>query len=101
MIQVDKKTIVATHMDTDGERVHKGIIIPAEGSTSRGIHARWCKIFKIGSEVTDVKEGQWVYVEHGRWTYAIDIKDETGEKMNVWVLDPEAIMVVADAKPEE
>lgn len=101
MIVVDKKTIVATNMDTTGEQIKNGIIIPAEGFSSRGIHPRWCKVYKVGSEVKDISEGQWLYVEHGRWTYAIDTTDENGDKLNVWVVDAEGILLVADEKPAE
>lgn len=100
MIKVDKDTIIATNMESTGEKVHNGIIIPAEGFTSRGIHPRWCEIYAVGDNVKDVSVGQWVYVEHGRWTYAIDIKDQDGNPKNVWVIDPDGIMLVSDEKPE-
>lgn len=101
MIEVGGKTIVAIDMDTDGERVTKsGIFLPKEGFNEQAIHPRWCKVYKVGPEVDLVSENQWLYVEHGRWTHAIDVKDENGEPLKVWVIDPEGIMVVSDDKPE-
>lgn len=100
MIEVDKNTIVAVDIESTGEKKKNGIYIPAEGFSSRGIRPRWCKIYKVGSDITSVKVGEWAYVEHGRWTYAIDTTDDNGEPLKVWILDEKAIMAVTDEQPE-
>ena len=45
-----------------------GIIIPGDEGSSRGIHPRWGKVYSVGPEQTEIKKGEWILVDHGRWT---------------------------------
>ena len=50
---------------------------------------------------TDVKVGQWVYVEHGRWTRGVNIEDDNGEIFKIPKVEPESILLVSDDIIEE
>lgn len=95
--------ILVTDMETGVHVLASGLILGDDNGKSRGIRPRWCKVFRIGKNVTDVKEGEWILMEHGRWTYRqvveIEIDGETRE-IHLQKIDPEAIMVVTDEKPE-
>jgi hypothetical protein len=54
----------------------------------------------VGPEQQDVVPGQWICVEHGRWTRGIDIEDENG-KVTLRRVDPKDIMMVADQRPND
>lgn len=62
----------------------------------KGVRARWAQVYKIGDNVKDVKPGEWVLVEHGRWSYAIDFIDENKNQVKLQKIDPTGIMLVAD-----
>lgn len=76
-----------------------GIILRSDDGKSEGVRPRWARVFAIGPEQEDVKIGEWVLVEHGRWTRGIEIEEE-GSKFTMWRIDPEAILLTADEKPE-
>lgn len=91
--------ILVCDMET-GERVTEGgLIISDDNGKDRGIRPRWCRVYKVGTNVTDIQPGQWVYVEHGRWTWALDFTDETGTMLKVQRVDNQGILGVADERP--
>jgi hypothetical protein len=62
---------------------------------SSGIRPRWCRVYAVGPEQVDVKVGQYICVEHGRWTRGVKIDDGTG-KLTIHKIDGNAIMLVSD-----
>lgn len=82
-----------------GERKSTGgIILRDDNGTTQGIRARWAKVYKVGPEQKFVKEGQWILVEHGRWTRKIKIND--GEQdLEIQRVDSEGILAVSDDPP--
>jgi hypothetical protein len=52
----------------------------------------------VGPEQTTVKAGEWVLVEHGRWTRGIEV-EVTGEHMTLRRVDPSNIIFVSDEEP--
>ncbi len=84
-----------------GDKITKGgLIITDDNMTNRGIRARWAKVWAIGAGVQDIEVGQWVLVEHGRWTNRITIEID-GVDTDVWRIDyPEAALVVSDEEPD-
>jgi co-chaperonin GroES (HSP10) len=88
--------IVVTNMTFDQRITHGGIVLLNDDMKSSGIRPRWCQIYKFGPEYNgELKEGQWIYVAHGRWTRGIDIEDEEGKK-TLRRVDPNDILLVSD-----
>ena len=56
-----------------------GIIIMTDNGKSTGIRPRWGRVYAVGPDQQDIKIGDWICVEHGRWTRGLDIEDETGK----------------------
>jgi hypothetical protein len=77
-----------------------GIIIPNDNGKSTGIRPRWGRVYAVGVEQQDVTVGQWVCIEHGRWTRGIDIEDESG-KVTLRRVDPKDIMMISDEVPND
>ena len=80
-----------------GETVTQaGIIILDDDGQERGIKPRWAQVWKMGREVDeDYNVGDWILIEHGRWTRSINIVDGDNKfKMNM--VDPEAVMLMSD-----
>jgi co-chaperonin GroES (HSP10) len=84
-----------------GEQVSKGgIVITSDNGKAHGVHPRWAKVYAVGPEQTDVKVGQWVLIEHGRWTRGIKIEDAEGEKI-IRKAEVKSMMMVSDEQPTD
>ena len=94
------KDILVVDMDFEEMKTASGIVIQSDNGKAHGIKPRWAKVYKVGSEVDYVKEGQWVLIEHGRWTRKITIDDGEGVK-DFQKVETESILVVADEKPND
>ena len=91
--------VLVCDMET-GERVTAGgIIVGDDNGKDRGIRPRWCRVYKVGANVTDFKAGDWIYVEHGRWTWAMDFTDETGADLKLQRVDIQGVLGVSEEKP--
>lgn len=96
-----KDHVLISDMEFEAVRTASGVIIPSQNGKVEGIKSRWGKVYAVGPEQHDIKVGEWVCVEHGRWTRGIDIEIENGEKLTVRRADNEAIMLVADEQPKD
>ena len=80
-------------------KTEAGILIPDDNMSNRGIRERWARVYAIGPEVEGVEVGEWVLVEHGRWTNGIDFT-ENGEPIKLWRIDyPDAVLLASDTNP--
>jgi co-chaperonin GroES (HSP10) len=95
------KDILVVDMDMGDMTTSSGIVIQSDNGKAHGVKPRWAKVYKVGSEVDiDVKVGQWVLIEHGRWTRKINIDDGEGVK-DFQKVEIKSIMAVADEKPDD
>ena len=95
------KDILVIDMDMGDMTTSSGIVIQSDDGKAHGVKPRWAKVYKVGSEVDiDVKVGQWVLIEHGRWTRKINIDDGEGVK-DFQKVEIKSIMAVADERPDD
>jgi co-chaperonin GroES (HSP10) len=93
--------ILVVDMDLGEMKTAGGIVIQSDDGKAHGVKPRWAKVYKIGTEVDlDLKVGQWVLIEHGRWTRKITIDDGDGVK-EFQKVEIKSIMAVADEKPND
>jgi co-chaperonin GroES (HSP10) len=76
-----------------------GIYIPSDDGKSEGVKPRWARVFAVGPEQVEVKVGEWILVEHGRWTRGLEVEEDDGTKFNIWRVDPTGVMLSADDRP--
>lgn len=93
--------ILVIDMEFGEEKTKTGIFIPSQNGKTEGIKSRWGKVYAVGPEQEDVKVGEWVCVEHGRWTRGVDIETTTGEKLTVRRVENDSILLVSDERPED
>jgi co-chaperonin GroES (HSP10) len=93
-----RNNVFVTDMDFGQMTTSGGIIIQSDDGKSHGVKPRWGKVYSVGPEQEDVRVGQWILVEHGRWTRKIILDDGEGVK-NIHRVDPECILVVSDDAP--
>jgi hypothetical protein len=86
-------------MSFEGRQLSSGIVLLGDDGKTDGIRPRWARVYAIGPEQQDVGVGQWVLVEHGRWSRGVKvIKD--GKEIILRRADPEAIIFVSDTEPD-
>jgi hypothetical protein len=95
-----KDHVIVTDMNFEGRKLSSGIVLLGDDGRSEGIRPRWAKVYKVGPEQQDVKEGQWVFIEHGRWTRGLKV-EISGSEFIVRRVDPTAIIGVQDDEPTE
>lgn len=85
-----------------GEQVTaSGIIVKSDDGKTHGVKPRWAEVYKVGSECDlGVKVGEWILIEHGRWTRKIKIHDGVSEK-EIQKVEVTAVMAVSDARPND
>lgn len=92
--------VIITDMDL-GEQVTKGgIVILSDDGKAHGVKPRWGKVYKVGPKQKDIKEGQWILIEHGRWTRKIKINDGGGDK-EIQKVEVSSILAVSDERPND
>jgi len=99
-IKAINKNILCTEADFGDTTTESGIIIKKTLGKESGITPRWFKVFEVGPKIKWVKPGQWLYVEYGRWTEGIKVKDDRLEKgQELWGVEPKACLLISDEKP--
>ena len=88
--------VVVEEMNFDGRTLSSGLILVGDNGTTAGIRPRWGRVYAVGPEQTQVKVGDWVLVEHGRWTRGLNIEDSEGPK-TIRRVDPKDMMMVSDS----
>jgi co-chaperonin GroES (HSP10) len=96
-----RNKILVSDLESGQQVLASGLIIPDDDVTDRGIRPRWARVIAVGPECKSVLPGQYVLIEHGRWTRGSRISNRAGEDVVVrWVVDGEDhILLVADERP--
>jgi co-chaperonin GroES (HSP10) len=100
-IRAIRDHVLITDMEFDEVKTESGIVLPSQDGKDTGIRPRWGKVYAIGPEQKDVQVGEWIYVEHGRWTRGIKVKDESGEELVIRRVDTDNILLQSDEKPSD
>lgn len=94
-----KGKVLVRDLEWGEVKTKNGLIIPDDDGNERGIRPRWAQVWKVGTDVNDIKEGQWVLVSHGRWSRTVNV-DNGEESFRVNLIDfPEAVLMYSDEKP--
>jgi len=93
-------SVIVSDMVFDSRITSGGIYLPNDNGKSLGIRPRWGKVYAVGPDQQDIQVGDWICVEHGRWTRGIDVEDESG-KITLRRVDPKDVMMMSDEKPDD
>ena len=81
------------------QKTASGLILRDDDGQTRGIYPRWGKVYDKGPDNNDdYTIGDWVLVEHGRWTRGIDMTID-GEDVTLRMVEAESILAYSDEKP--
>jgi co-chaperonin GroES (HSP10) len=93
--------VIVEEMHFGEQKTRGGIIIQSDDGKTMGVKPRWARVNAVGPQQEDVAVGDWVLVEHGRWTRGFEFESESGEKHILRRIDTDAIMLISDEKPED
>lgn len=95
-----KNRVIVSDMYFGEQKTASGLILRSDDGTTRGIYPRWGKVHAKGPENTDEYSiGDWVLVEHGRWTRSVNVDEGSGE-IELRMVEAESILAWSDKKPE-
>lgn len=96
-----RDTVLVSDMDFDARTTRTGIFLLNDDGKEQGIRPRWGRVWAIGNEQKEFKVGDWVLVEHGRWTRGIKVETDDGAETVVRKIDNDCVLAVADERPSE
>jgi co-chaperonin GroES (HSP10) len=91
--------VLVSDMEFGEQVTASGIVIKSDNGKSAGVKPRWGRVWAIGPEQTEVKVGEWIMIEHGRWTRTIEVEQEDGSILELRRVETAAIMMSADERP--
>tara|TARA_R110000796_G_scaffold20639_1_gene61258 strand:- start:208 stop:585 length:378 start_codon:yes stop_codon:yes gene_type:complete len=90
--------VIVEEMAFKERKLASGIILLDDDGKGYGIRPRWGKVYAIGPDQKDITQGQWIMVEHGRWTRGVKIADGNDETV-IRKVDNKDILLVSDQDP--
>ena len=99
-LSVIKDHILVTEMAFKERKLSSGILLLNDDGKTSGIRPRWAKVYAVGPEQTEIQVGQWIFVEHGRWSRGIEV-EVNNEQLTLRRVDPKSIIFVSDEEPNE
>lgn len=92
------KDVLVSNMEFGERTTQGGIVLLSDNGKTHGIKPRWAKVYAIGPEQNDVEVGDWICIEHGRWTRVLVIEDDNGT-YDIQKVDLDAILLVSKEEP--
>lgn len=99
-LSVIKDHILVTEMAFKDRKLSSGILLLNDDGKTSGIRPRWAKVYAVGPEQKEIQVGQWIFVEHGRWSRGIEVEVDN-EQLTLRRVDPKSIIFVSDQEPNE
>jgi co-chaperonin GroES (HSP10) len=90
--------VIVTEMNFSGRKLASGVILLGDDGKTDGIRPRWAKVYAVGPDQTEVNVGQWVLVEHGRWSRGVLVEIDEQE-LTLRRADPQCLLMVSDEEP--
>ena len=92
--------ILAYETEFGARKTKAGIFLKDDEMTVAGARPRWAKVLAVGPKVTDIRAGQYILVEHARWTRGfLMLKDN--KKITARMIDNACILLVSDEPTDE
>jgi co-chaperonin GroES (HSP10) len=88
--------VILTNLERGQRMSAGGIVIPDDDGKDTGIRARWGQVYAVGPEQKDVKVGEWVLMQHGRWTTGADVKLKGKDAFRFWKADPKGMLGISE-----
>ncbi len=94
--------VLVSDMEFGESKTKGGLIIGSDDGHTRGIKPRWCKVVSKGHKNKDTyKKGDWILVEHGRWSRGFSFADENEKETVLRIVEAKAVMMTGNYKPKD
>jgi co-chaperonin GroES (HSP10) len=94
-----KDKVILSDMNFGESKTATGIIVQSTNAKREGVVPRWGKVYAVGPDQKDVAVGQWVLMEHGRWSRTIEYENADGSITELRLADLNGMMMVSDEDP--
>lgn len=93
--------VLVKDMHFGEQKTKSGLIIGNDDGSTRGIYPRWGKVHTKGpTNKDDYEVGDWILIEHGRWTRGVDM-DIEGEEVTLRMVEAESVLAYSKEKPND
>lgn len=93
--------VLVSDMYFGEQRTKSGLIITEDDGKTRGIYPRWGRVYAKGPDNNDdYNIGDWILVEHGRWTRGVKLETPAEGAIEVRMVEAESVLAYSDVKPE-
>jgi co-chaperonin GroES (HSP10) len=96
-----RDNILITDMEFGETQTKGGLVLLSDDGKAEGVKHRWGRVWAIGPQQKEVKVGEWILLEHGRWTRGVTVVEADGTEIIIRRADLKAILAVAGEKPAE
>ena len=93
--------ILVTNMNFGEQYTKSGIVLRSDNGKSEGIKPRWAQVYAIGPDQNEVAVGDWLLLEHGRWSRGFEVEVAEDQKIEVFRADPDGILICSTEKPDD
>jgi co-chaperonin GroES (HSP10) len=94
--------VMVTDMYFGEQKTASGLIIKSDDGKVEGIYPRWARVWAVGPQhQEEFGVGDWILVEHGRWTRGIEYDDGSDETITIRLVENKAIIMWSDEKPND
>jgi len=96
-----KDKVIVSDMHFGEQKTASGIIIRDDDGTAHGVHPRWGRVWAKGpTNEEEYEVGDWILIEHGRWTHGIKLETDAGD-ITVRMVDNKDILMASKDKPND
>lgn len=97
-----RNRVIVSGMEFGEQTTAGGIIISSDDGKDRGIKPRWGLVEAKGSENKDPFDiGDWILIEHGRWTRGFEVEMEDGTVETMRTVEAESILGWQSETPDD
>ena len=94
--------VIVSNMEFGEQTTAGGIIISSDDGKDRGIKPRWGLVVAKGNENNDPFDvGDWILIEHGRWTRGFEVEMEDGTVETMRTVEAESILGWQSETPQD
>lgn len=93
--------VLVTDMYFGEQKTASGLIISSDDGKERGVYPRWAKVYSKGPDnKDDYNVGDWILVEHGRWTRGMKLETEKDGELEIRMVESESVLAMSKEKPD-
>jgi hypothetical protein len=87
---------VMAERPTGLRKTASGLFVPDKDKDTSGVRPRWFKVHSVGEQIDWCSPGQYIMVEHGRWSNGVKADND----LTLWLIDNECCLMISDEVPE-